>query len=60
MKIAVTAASGGLGKAIIRQLLNQLPSNQITGIARTIDKVRNLGVEIKKGDYNSKKNLLKP
>lgn len=54
MKVAVTAASGNLGRAIIKSLLSKLPQDQIIGIARTIEKARDLGVEIRKGDYNNK------
>jgi NAD(P)H dehydrogenase (quinone) len=52
MNIAVTAASGGLGSAIIKQLLKQLPPEQIVGLARSPEKAEFLGVEIRKGDYN--------
>lgn len=54
MKVAVTAASGNLGRAIVMSLLKQLPNNQIIGIARTLEKAKDLGVEIRKGDYNNK------
>ena len=54
MKVAVTAASGNLGRAIINSLLKQLPNDQIIGIARTVEKAKDLGVEIRKGDYNNK------
>ncbi len=54
MKIAVTAASGHLGGEIIKHLLNELSSDQIVGIARTPDKAKSLGVEIREGDYDNK------
>lgn len=59
MKIAVTAANGGLGSAIIRQLLKQLPKEQIVGLARTPHKAKDLGVEIRPGDYNNKAELIR-
>lgn len=59
MKVAVTAASGNLGRAIINSLLTQLPNDQIIGIARTIEKAKDLGVEIRKGDYNNKSDYVK-
>ncbi len=54
MKVAVTAASGQLGGAIIRQLIKKIGKGNITGIARTPSKAGDLGVTVKKGDYNSK------
>jgi NAD(P)H dehydrogenase (quinone) len=58
MNIAVTAASGGLGSAIIMQLLEQMPKEQVIGLARTPKKAENLGVEIRNGDYNNKPELI--
>ncbi|MBB4080579.1 NAD(P)H dehydrogenase (quinone) [Lewinella aquimaris] len=54
MKIAVTSASGQLGSAIVRQLINEVGEDHVVGIARTPEKASNLGVEIRKGDYNSR------
>jgi NAD(P)H dehydrogenase (quinone) len=59
MKIAVTAASGSLGSAIIKQLLKQMPKERIIGLARTPEKADNLDVEIRPGDYNNKPDLIK-
>jgi len=53
MKIAVTAASGQLGAAIIKQLINGIGKENVIGIARTPAKAEHLGVEIRKGDYSS-------
>ena len=53
MNIAVTTASGGLGSAIINQLLKEVPKEQIIGLARAPEKAEFLGVEIRKGDYNN-------
>ena len=54
MKIAVTAASGGLGTAIIKSLKENTSAENIIGIARTPSKAGNLGVEIRTGDYDKK------
>ena len=54
MKIAITSASGQLGGAIIKQLLQEIGADQIIGIARTPERAQHLGVEIRKGDYNSR------
>lgn len=58
MKVAVTAASGNLGRAIVKSLLKQLPKDQIIGIARTVEKAKDLSVEINKGDYNNKSDFV--
>lgn len=54
MKIAVTAASGNLGSTIIKHLVQEIGEENVVGIARTSDKAKHLGVEIRQGDYNSK------
>jgi NAD(P)H dehydrogenase (quinone) len=54
MKIAVTAANGHLGSAIIRQLIIEIGPEHIVGIARTPEKAEFLGIEIRKGDYNNR------
>ncbi len=58
MKLGITAASGHLGAAIIRQLLKQKPADKIVGMARTLEKAKGLGVEIRKGDYENKHEFL--
>jgi NAD(P)H dehydrogenase (quinone) len=57
MKIAVTAASGQLGSAIIKQLIEDIGKENVIGIARTPSKAEQLGVEIRKGDYNKKEDF---
>lgn len=57
MKIAVTAASGNLGSAIINKLKQEIGTENIIGIARTTEKANFLGVEIRKGDYNNKEDF---
>jgi NAD(P)H dehydrogenase (quinone) len=58
MKIAVTAASGELGSAIIKKLLEEMPKEHIIGLARTPKNAEKLGVEIRPGDYNNKAGLI--
>ena len=53
MNVAVTTASGQLGSAIIKQLKQEPGTDKIVGIARTPSKAEHLGIEIRKGDYNS-------
>jgi NAD(P)H dehydrogenase (quinone) len=59
MRIAVTAASGQLGGAIVNRLLEMQESEDIVAIARTPEKARHFGVEVRKGDYNSHDNFVK-
>ncbi|MEQ9378230.1 MAG: SDR family oxidoreductase [Imperialibacter sp.] len=54
MKIAVTSASGQLGSAIVKQLIKEIGEENVVGIARTPEKAKHLGVEIRKGDYNNR------
>jgi hypothetical protein len=53
--IAITAASGNLGKAIVKQLLQELSNEQVIAIARNPEKVNFPGVEARRGDYNNRK-----
>ncbi len=53
MKLAVTAASGQLGVAIVNEAIRQLGSQNIIGIARNPEKAVHLGLEIRQGDYNN-------
>ncbi|GAL15001.1 conserved hypothetical protein-putative oxidoreductase [Vibrio astriarenae] len=52
MKIAVTAASGQLGSAIVKATVNLLSKDDVIALARTPDKALHLGVEVRLGDYN--------
>lgn len=57
MKIAVTSASGKLGASIVKNLVDELGKENVIGIARTPEKAKHLGVEIRKGDYNSREDF---
>lgn len=57
MKVAVTTASGLLGKAIIKELVNEIGADNVVGIARSPEKVRIKGIDVRKGDYNSLKDF---
>ncbi|WP_299778870.1 SDR family oxidoreductase [uncultured Formosa sp.] len=57
MTIAVTSASGKLGSSIIKKLHTQIGADHIIGLARTPEKAKHLGVEIRKGDYNKPQDL---
>lgn len=53
MKVAVTAANGKLGSAVIKQLMHEIGKENVVGIARTPEKANVPGIEIRKGDYNN-------
>ncbi len=53
MKVAVTAANGKLGSAIIQELAKEIGKENVVGIARTPEKANVPGIEIRKGDYNN-------
>lgn len=54
MKIAVTAANGQLGSAIINELKTKIGETNVIGIVRSPEKAAHLGVELRKGDYSSR------
>lgn len=58
MRIAVTSAGGNLGSAIVKRLKQEIGTEKLVAIARTPEKVAALGVEIRKGDYNSKEDFI--
>lgn len=59
MKIAITAANGQLGTEIVKAITASLTTENVIGLARTPDKAKHLGVEIRPGDYNDKNTLEK-
>lgn len=52
MKIAVTAASGQLGAAVVAALVERLGTAQVVALARRADKAAGLGVEVRPGSYD--------
>jgi len=59
LKIAITAASGQLGSEIVKATVALLSKENVIGLARTPDKAKHLGIEIRPGDYNDKDMLEK-
>lgn len=51
-KIAITAASGQLGRVVIAKLQEKIPTSDIVAIVRNIEKAKDIGVELRYGDYN--------
>jgi len=55
MMIAITGATGQLGRLVIEQLLKSVPASQIIAVVRSPEKAKDLaelGVEIRRGDYS--------
>ncbi|MEM9859173.1 MAG: NAD(P)H-binding protein [Bacteroidota bacterium] len=57
MKVAITLAGGKLGSAIAQKLVKEIGNQNVVGIARTPEKAKHLGIEIRKGDYNSREDF---
>ena len=51
MKIAVTAASGQLGAAIVKATTELVGANNVVAVARTPEKAKPLGVAVRTGNY---------
>ncbi len=54
MKIAVTAANGQLGTAIVKELKKQVGDKNIIGIVRSPERAGHLGVELRQADYSQR------
>ncbi|PWC12400.1 NAD(P)-dependent oxidoreductase [Brenneria roseae subsp. americana] len=53
--IAITGASGQLGRLVIEQLLDKVPAHEVLALVRDVNKVADLaarGVQVKAADYN--------
>lgn len=53
MKIAITAASGQLGAAILKATVEEVGRDNVVGLARTPKNAEHLGVEVRPGDYTN-------
>lgn len=51
MTIAVTGASGQLGRIVIEKLKQKVPTDQIVALVRSPEKVQSLGVTARAADY---------
>ena len=51
MKIAVTGATGQLGRLLIERLRGKVPAADIVALARTPARAADLGVEVREADY---------
>jgi NAD(P)H dehydrogenase (quinone) len=57
MKIAVTGATGHLGRIVIDKLKSMVPVGDIVGLARSPQKGADLGVEFREADYDKPETL---
>lgn len=57
MKIAVTGATGQLGRLLVERLRAKLPAADIVALARTPSKAADLGVEVREADYTRPETL---
>jgi NAD(P)H dehydrogenase (quinone) len=55
--IVVTGASGHLGRLVVEGLKQKLPADQIVAAARTPEKAADLGVAVRKADYDEPETL---
>jgi len=53
MKIAITGATGHLGRLVISRLKSRVPASSIVALVRTPAKAEGLGVEVRQTDYSS-------
>jgi NAD(P)H dehydrogenase (quinone) len=59
--IAVTGATGQLGRLVITELLKSVSANELVAVARTPDKAADLaalGVQVRRGDYTLPETLV--
>ncbi len=57
MTIAITGATGHLGRLVISRLKHQLPASEIVALARSPEKAGDLGVEVREADYDRSETL---
>lgn len=57
MKIAVTGATGHLGRLIVKKLKDKMPADNIIAVVRSPEKAADLGVEVREADYHKPEQL---
>jgi len=55
--IAITGASGQLGRLVIHDLLRRVPASRIIALARKPESVQDLGVQVRQADYERPETL---
>src|SRR6476620_5349647 len=59
MTIAVTGATGQLGRRVVRKLNEKVPAADVVALARTPSKASDLGVAVREADYERPDSLAK-
>lgn len=57
MSIAITGATGQLGRLVVENLKSRIPSSEIIALVRTPSKAADLGVEAREADYSKPETL---
>lgn len=57
MKIAITGATGQLGRLVVTKLKNKIPAENIVALARSSQKASDLGVEVRVANYTEPASL---
>jgi NAD(P)H dehydrogenase (quinone) len=57
MSIAVTGATGHLGRLVVERLKEKLPAGEIIALARSPEKAADLGVEVRTANYDKPETL---
>lgn len=57
MKIAITGATGQLGRLVINKLKEKVSAENIVALARSVNKGADLGVELRAADYDKPETL---
>ncbi|MFE0592087.1 NAD(P)H-binding protein [Micromonospora echinospora] len=55
--LAVTAATGALGRLAVAQLLRRVPPERVVAVVRNPGRAADLGVEVRHGDYDDPESL---
>lgn len=57
MKTGITGATGHLGKIVVSKLKKEMPTDNIVALVRSPQKASDLGVEVRKADYDKPRTL---
>jgi NAD(P)H dehydrogenase (quinone) len=57
MKIAITGATGQLGRLVVSKLKEKVSADRIVALVRSVEKATNLGVEAREADYDHPQTL---
>jgi NAD(P)H dehydrogenase (quinone) len=55
--ITVTGVTGKLGRVVVEDLLTRVPASELSAVARAPEKAANLGIDVRRGDYDDPDSL---